>query len=221
MKKKRLLALSIGITAIVVLSACGPNRLLNSAKEVEEKEPDAVEIQKKFENEYQDQIKKWEELYAVSDKSVIDAIDEYKKEKVGETINIELVQREQYTDAREMAKFVSQQLFDFSNGDLTPKQYIEFLREYGSPQLLEASLTLDEQADITLMKTIQQTITDSGVKYKTYSFSTPNVLGDQITFYRKMITTTGQTVYSVTTLYKSADGVLLFDNDDNSVPVDF
>lgn len=221
MKKKRLLILSaVAVSATLLLSACGSNVLFESAEKVEKK-TEKVEKETVLEKEYQEQINQWKEMYANPEQSVEDALDDLEKEKVGETVNVELIERDAYTVPHEMAKFVSQTLFDFSNGTMSPEDYVAFLTKYASSNMLEMTLTLEQQNDIELMKMIQQNIIDSGVKYESYSFSTPKIVNDTVTFHRKMVTTDGRTAYHITELTKLDNGVLLFNSDDMSMPVEF
>lgn len=221
MKKKKLFigTASIALSAIV-LSACGSNTLLDAADKTE-KVNDSKPTEERVETEFKQQVKEWEDYYSQIDEDIEEKVEEVGREKVGDTINAELVVKDNYTDPIEMAKYTSEMLFTFSNGSLSPKEYVGFLTKYASPNFLESTLTHNDKDDVALMKVIQENIIDSGTKYVSYTFSTPNVVGDKVTFYRKMVTDDGREAFFITTLVKLPDGNLKFESDDNYVPVDF
>lgn len=220
MNKKLIKISLLAVSATLILSACSSSRLLNSAEKVEEGNNKET-VEERVEREYKEQIAKWEKDYVKFDKTVDEAVDEVEKEVVGEKVNIGLVMKDKYTDPREMAKFTSEMLFKFTNGDLTPQEYIEFIKNYGSATMLESTLTLNADKDLALITTIQNRILDAGIKYSNYELSTPNVVGNEITFYRKMVTTDGKEAYFKTKLIKNNDGILFYEMDDMSYPVQF
>ncbi|MEX3623667.1 hypothetical protein [Viridibacillus arvi] len=219
--KKKLALATMVITSALALSACGGvDRMLKAVDENTEAKKQ-ITPEEQAERDYKEQVAQWNEMYSKNDKTVEEYVGEIKKEKVGDSIKAQVVLKDSYTKPIELAKYTSDILFKFTSGKITGEEYVTFIETYGSPVAKEMYLTHDgHDEDVNLMNTVQSNILNVDIKYTGYEFSTPNVVRDEVTFYRKLIAANGKEQYYKTTLIK-IDGKLYFQSDDLSIPVEF
>lgn len=217
-KYKRMLALSLIASQVLVVSACSSGGRLEKAAE---KAAEQEEQTKAKEVTYEEQLERWEKHYDQYEVSVEDAVEALEKEEVLTGSN-SVVVKDSYNNPDELATYVGKVLFDFYKGEMTPEQYLTFINKFGSEDMKANNLTGNPEDDVEIVKAIQEASATQTINYAKYEISGAVIdeSGDEALVYRRIQLANG-TFHFFKTVLKKEEGNWYFDSDDASNPVNF
>jgi hypothetical protein len=201
------------VAGCLFLSGCAGDSFTEGAKKTESKNIEAKKEKKKKET---DKAKNQKEFYKNLEKPMGEVIKENDLDHVKLMDSIEFTQKDQYDDVNEFAKYAGHMLYQFYTLQVTPAQYYDFLKKYGSKNNLKKIPT--EEDAINILTSLQDMFKKQNITGENYVLS--EVVFDRLKreghFYRKVLTTNGEE-YFITTMVKE-NGHWKYDEDSPSPP---
>lgn len=200
MKKKQLLSLLL-VFSFSIVGGCSNDNFEKEAERVKKvKEESKVDSNAEKEKE-----KKQEKMYKDMEKPLDEVILENDLDSVKEMANNEVVKKDHYEDPNEFAKYAANVLYGFYTASITPEQYYEFQKLYGSKDMVDELPT--EKDAIVILTTIQDMYKKQNITGEEYTLTQVELdhLQREGTFYRKVLTTNGEE-YFITSIKKEDKG---------------
>jgi hypothetical protein len=201
------------VVGCVFLSGCSSDKFTEGAKKTESKNQ---EIKKEKKQKEATQEKDQKEFYKNLAKPLDEVVQENDLDHVNLMVSAEYAQKEQYKDGSEFAKFAGHMLYQFYTLQISPDQFYEFLKKYGSKNTLKKTPT--KKDSITILTSLQDMFKKQNITGENYLLTEViyNQLKREGRFYRKVLTTNGEEYY-ITTIVKE-NGEWKYDEDSPSPP---
>lgn len=186
--------LTLSVTAIA-LTACN-DKIVQEANNTSENNEIEVKEKQKKDEELQ---KKQEEILKDLEKPLDEVISNNELDQVTLLPLSETEMKETYKNPSELAIHVSDVLFKFYKGELTPEEFYQFLKKYGSKSVKE-NLT-DKENSIIIYQNVQSLYREKNPDIESFVITEPVLSGSkkEAYFYRKVTSPLGEE-YNVTTL---------------------
>lgn len=200
---------------VLLLIGCSSNdEFVKEAKELKERKENQEEEQEIRNNE---QAARYEEM----SKPVEESIKEVEKD-TRSLIEKDFELKDSYSDETEFASFVAEQLFDFYNLEMSPKDYYQFLMKHGSSNMKnELDVLENEEEGVVFLTNIQGLMKDRQLSGINYHVTEVQLNGGRSEgyFYRRVNSHDGTSKYYITTIVKE-DDVWKYQEDSPSPPFD-
>lgn len=192
-----LLLLFIGL---LLVSCSNDSKVVKDAKEMSNEKEVKQEVEKQKEKEQ-------EEFYEEIAVPIEESLSQTEKDKMSLVTN-DYENKEQYNDELEFAKYVSKQIFDFYNLQLTPEEYYTFIKNHGAADLKsELEFINNEEEAILFFTNVQGLLKDQKMISTKYEITEVNLNSGRSEgfFYRREQLAQAQPAYYITTIVKEGE----------------
>lgn len=215
MKLKTIISLGM-VTALaaLVLSGCGQNKISEETKKVDDQNK---KNEQKVDANKGKTLVQQEKFYKKYEKPIDQSVKEVNADKVQVITQRDVTQPlPEYKDPVEFAKYTGKILYGFYTLQISPEQYYQFLKQYGSTSVIK-SLPSEEDS-IKVFTSLQEMFKKKNTEGKDYELTVPVLdrLKQEGHFYRKTTTIQGDE-YFQTTIVKE-QGVWKYSADGTAPP---
>ncbi|WP_337019976.1 hypothetical protein [Oceanobacillus massiliensis] len=195
-RKKVILFLLIALT----LSACN-NRLVEVAEENEKQSAaDDSESRRQTDEEIKEEQAK---IYKEIEKPVEEIVKNNDLKQMEIQDSAVNTAKDNYVDENEFARYTARLIFDYQSAKISPKEYFDFLSNYGAEAIVN-EMPADEEEALLVYSNVQSQLSDS-TQFESYTISKVglNKSKREGYFYRLVNTSEGEAYY-ITTITKEA-----------------